>query len=166
MTQKSLQFVTRMYKTKGWWPYMICLKLSLTWNVTSSSSLSITHSMSISPINTYSSMSAWMKRVKRVPSLPRTLKLPPWVWIRWLPLSKSCYARICVYCSNGYKMDPRRQIGHPPFKMETTWLWRKTIRVGRNHFPNDKVVFINIPSTSTTCLTPSISKLLYFISMK
>ena len=51
-------------------------------------------------------MSAWMKRAKRVPSPPRTLKLPPWVWIRWLPSSNSCYTRICVDCSNGYKMDP------------------------------------------------------------
>ena len=54
----------------------------------------------------YSSMSAWMKRAKRVPSPPRTLKLPPWVWIWWLPSSKSCYTRVCVDCSNGYKMDP------------------------------------------------------------
>ena len=32
-------------------------------------------------------------------------------------------------------------------------------------FPNDKVVFVNIPSPSTTCLIPSISKPSYFIPM-
>ena len=38
--------------------------------------------------------------------------------------------------------------------------------LARIPFPNDKVVFVNIPSPSTTCLIPSISKPSYFISTK